>query len=83
MFMFQSEKSGHMIQIVGTGLAGCYAELMLTTVTTSEIIAAIQVGAQVLIALVTCIAAIRKAMQKPTISIIQPNDHVQANKNTA
>lgn len=78
MFMFQSQKTTHLLQIMATGLAGGYAEIMLSVPTLNQVVAAIQVGAQVLIAVVTCIAAIRKAFQKPVIVPVKPIEDVPA-----
>lgn len=78
MFMFQSQKTAHLLTIAGTGLAGSYAELMLQVPTASQVIAAIQVSAQVLIAVVTCIAAIRKAFQKPVVKAAATTTDVPA-----
>lgn len=78
MFMFQSQKLLHVTQILGTGTVGVYGEIMLATPSTDEIVHAIQVGAQVLIAVVTCIATIRKAFQKPTVIAPAQQENVQA-----
>lgn len=76
MFMFQSNKTLHLLQIAATGLTGAYTETMLQVPTTDEIVHFIQIGAQVLIAVVTCIAAIRKAFQRPTVAPVQSEANV-------
>lgn len=64
----------HLLQILTAGAAGEYAQIQLQVPTTDEMVHFIQVGAQVLIAVVTCWAAVRKALQdlkKPPIAPAQ------------
>ena len=67
MFMFQGQKVGHMLQILTAGIAGEGTAALLQVPSTHDIITAIQVGAQVLIAIVTCVGVIRKTFQKPVV----------------
>lgn len=62
--MKDQTKSLHLLQILSAGAAGEYAQIQLQMPTTDQLIHFIQVGAQVLIAVVTCWAAVRKAMQE-------------------
>lgn len=69
--LLNSPKGLHLLQIVTAGVTGVYAETMLQVPGPDEIVHFIQVGAQLLIALVTCWATIRKALQKPLPTVQQ------------
>lgn len=67
--MLGSEKVAHLLQIGAAGGGGMLAEVMINTPSASQVVTAIQVGAQVLIAVVTAFAAIKKALQKPQVVV--------------
>jgi hypothetical protein len=62
--MLNTPKGLHLLQIMSAGAAGSYAESTLQIPTSDQVVHLIQVGAQVLIALVTVWATARKALQE-------------------
>ena len=77
MFMLQSQKGLHLLQILTAGTTGVYAETMLSVPNPTQVVSMIQIGAQVLIAVVTAWAALRKAFQKPVVTVPAPPQDVQ------
>jgi ABC-type nickel/cobalt efflux system permease component RcnA len=71
--MKDQTKSLHLLQILSAGAAGEYAQIQLQMPTTDQLIHFIQVGAQVLIAVVTCWAAVRKALQETKAQAKSPD----------
>lgn len=72
------DKVAHLLHIGGAAVAGVGAESLVSSINPTQVVSVVQIVAQVVIAVVTAFAALRKAVQKPVIAAPAGQDAASA-----